>query len=193
MITHITVVAAIDRKMGIGKNNALPWPRLANDMKRFRAITQEIGTVVMGKNTALSLGKPLDGRTNYVLSRTKAELPEGFIVVESMDELDELHQGPIAVIGGAQVYDEFLPIADELKITWVHEEFDCDTRLHLSYEFLSRFHMTEQDHRPPNPGSNIQITFESYRYAASPNVGGEFVEMGSLSGEPVELLKSWAA
>lgn len=108
----------------IGKDGALPW-RLPEDMKFFRA--QTMGhPIVMGRKTWDSLGRPLPGRRNIVLSRT---LPpaEGAEVVRSVEELEALRlEGDIFVIGGAEVYRLLLPRCAAVYLTVLDAEADGD-------------------------------------------------------------------
>jgi dihydrofolate reductase len=112
----------------IGRDNALPW-RLPGDLKRFRALTTG-HAVIMGRRTYESLGRPLPGRTNIVLSRNAALSCAGATVVSSLaDALRFVPEGADAfVIGGAEIYRLALPRADRLVLTEVHASFAGDVR-----------------------------------------------------------------
>ncbi|MFC3851484.1 dihydrofolate reductase [Salinispirillum marinum] len=116
----------------IGRNNALPW-YLPNDLKFFKAMT--FGKpVIMGRKTFDSIGRPLPGRTNIVLSRQPDALPAGVIGVTTLAdayaqaEAKALIDGQdeIIVMGGAQLYALALPDADRLYITHVHADVEGD-------------------------------------------------------------------
>jgi dihydrofolate reductase len=127
----VTLVVAMADNGIIGRDGALPW-HLPADLKRFKALT--LGKpVLMGRRTWSSLGRPLPGRTNVVMSRTPA-LPgsaasQGAIVVGSLEEaLSRFAASPeIAVIGGAEIYALSLPAADRIERTLVHASIDGDT------------------------------------------------------------------
>jgi dihydrofolate reductase len=125
----VTLVAAVAENGVIGRDNALPW-RLPDDLKRFRALTTG-HTVVMGRRTWDSIGRPLPGRTNVVVSRDSARRVEGARVVGSLDEaLSGLPDGAeVFVIGGAEIYRLALPRADRLVITEVRASFEGDVYL----------------------------------------------------------------
>ncbi|MFY2764068.1 dihydrofolate reductase [Arenimonas sp. MALMAid1274] len=112
------MVAALDRRHGIGRGNALPW-RLPDDLKRFKALT--LGhPVLMGRKTAQSLGRPLPGRLNLVLTRSGVVPFDGMQAVASLDDAIARAGGsPLFVIGGGEIYDLALPRADRLHLTWV--------------------------------------------------------------------------
>lgn len=138
----ITAVLAMDNNGGIGKNNDLPWPRIREDMAWFVSNTKD-KIVVMGSNTWRSLPahvKPLKGRVNVILSRAadgeaQTYLSEGADLVLSVPDFDSVvdvlaAQYPgkeIVIIGGALVFNSFLHLAEELYLTRVESNFDCDT------------------------------------------------------------------
>jgi dihydrofolate reductase len=114
-------IAAVDRKGAIGKGGKLPWHYSA-DMKFFRETTTG-HAVVMGRKTWLTIGKPLKNRLNIVLSRdSNIEPQESLIVLSDVDSVisfSEKHTTDLFVIGGAQIYQAFLPHIDEWIITQV--------------------------------------------------------------------------
>jgi dihydrofolate reductase len=124
----IVLVAAVADNGVIGRTGGLPW-RLKSDMRHFRALT--VGKpVVMGRKTFLSIGQPLSGRTNIVVSRDPTLTIAGAVVTSSLDKAltiargDALRRsaGAIMVIGGADIYAQTLPQADRLEITQVHAQ-----------------------------------------------------------------------
>ncbi len=121
----IALVAAMDRNRLIGANNQLPW-RLPADMRHFRQIT--LGhTLLMGRLTWESLGKPLPQRRNLVISRGDLSL-EGAQQVRSIEQAIALTgDQELMVIGGAQLYSAALPMAERLYLTLVDWEFEGDT------------------------------------------------------------------
>jgi dihydrofolate reductase len=114
-------IAAVDRKDAIGKGGKLPWHYSA-DMKFFRETTTG-HAVVMGRKTWLTIGKPLKNRLNIVLSRdSNIEPQESLIVLSDIDSVLSFHKSlttDLFVIGGAQIYDAFLPHIEKWIITEV--------------------------------------------------------------------------
>lgn len=126
MKRHVSLVVAMDENGLIGRNGQLPW-RLPEDLKHFRRLT--LGkTVLMGRKTWDSLGKPLDGRRNWVLSRDRAFRPAGCEVFATLEQALAAHrEGELFVIGGAQLYRQALPLASTVHLTRVHARVDGDT------------------------------------------------------------------
>jgi dihydrofolate reductase len=122
----LALIAAMDRNRVIGKDNRLPW-RLPADMRRFRALTMG-KRVLMGRKTFESIGRPLEGRINLVLTRDPGFSAPGCEVLHSADEaLDLARSGAdLMVIGGASVYQQFMAPAERLYLTLVHHELDGD-------------------------------------------------------------------
>jgi dihydrofolate reductase len=132
---RIVFVVAVAENGVIGQGNAMPW-RLKSDMQRFKALT--IGRpVVMGRKTFLSLPKPLPGRTNIVITRDPGFQARGAVVTTSLGHArdvalgDALRRsaGEIAVIGGAEIYAQWMASADRLEVTEVHATPEGDIRL----------------------------------------------------------------
>ncbi len=120
----LVLVAAVDRRLAIGRGNALPW-HLPDDLARFKALT--LGrTVLMGRRTAESLGRALPRRRNLVLTGSGRVPFEGMEAVASLDEARGLAsgEGQLCVIGGAGVYALALPEASVLYITRVDTEVE---------------------------------------------------------------------
>jgi dihydrofolate reductase len=123
----VSLIAAMDEGGVIGKDNALPW-RLPADLKWFKANT--LGKpLIMGRETCESIGKPLPGRTNIVLSRRWTSAPDGFVLARTPEEaLRRAAPAPeVMIAGGAQVFAEFLPRAGRMYLTLVRHRFEGDT------------------------------------------------------------------
>jgi dihydrofolate reductase len=127
-IQMIALIAAIDDAGGIGKDGKLPWS-FPEDLKRFKHIT--LGhPVVMGRKTFESIGKPLTGRANYILTRDRNYRPVGpATTVPNFKSLLEIFspEEDVFIIGGAAVYREALPYAHVLYVTRIPGTYDCDT------------------------------------------------------------------
>ena len=126
MTDAIGLIVAMDEHRLIGREGQLPW-RLPDDLRHFRRLT--LGkTVLMGRKTFASLGKPLDGRNNRVLSRDAAFQPPGCRVFKDLKAaLSEQDEGELMVIGGADLYRQTLPLARRLYLTRVHASVEGDT------------------------------------------------------------------
>ncbi len=124
----LSIIAALSRNRVIGKDNQLPW-RLPADLKHFKAVT--LGKpVIMGRKTFESIGKPLPGRDNIVVTRNPHFRADGLAVVHSLDAaLAQAHNAPeIMLIGGAQLYAEALPRAQRLYLTLIDADIDGDAQ-----------------------------------------------------------------
>jgi len=123
----ISLIVAMAHNGVIGRNNTLPW-RLPEDLKRFKAIT--LGKpILMGRKTFESIGKPLPGRTNLVLTRDRDWRAAGVVVVHSVDEAIEraLGAAELMTIGGAEVYRLLMPVAQRIYLTHVQADVPGDT------------------------------------------------------------------
>jgi dihydrofolate reductase len=123
---RICLIAAIAANRIIGRDNALPW-RLPADLKRFKALT--LGhPVVMGRKTYASIGRPLPGRRNLVITRNRGYSAPGCEIVHSLDAAIAACRGAqeIFIIGGAELYRESLPLAHSLEFTEIHAAFEGD-------------------------------------------------------------------
>jgi dihydrofolate reductase len=125
-LPRICLIAALATNRVIGKNNALPW-RLPADLKRFKALTMD-HPVVMGRKTFESIGRPLPGRRNLVVTRNRGYSAKGCEVVHSLDAAIAACLGTqqIFIIGGAELYRESLPRAHCLEFTEIRAEIEGD-------------------------------------------------------------------
>ncbi|KZY96884.1 MULTISPECIES: dihydrofolate reductase [unclassified Thalassolituus] len=126
------MIVAVAENGVIGRNNALPW-YLPNDLKYFKQTTMG-KPVIMGRKTYESIGKPLPGRTNIVITRQADYQPEGVKVVNSVEAARELAesvclidgQEEAMIMGGAEIYTLALPHTDRLYLTEVHADVEGD-------------------------------------------------------------------
>jgi dihydrofolate reductase len=125
----ISLVVAMSRQGVIGKNGQLPWT-LPRDLKRFREVTWG-KPIVMGRKTHESIGRPLPGRTNLILTHQADFRAEGCRIVHSPSEAvntaTAIGATELMVIGGRQVYEAFLPGCRTIHLTLVEGTFDGDT------------------------------------------------------------------
>jgi dihydrofolate reductase len=124
----ISLLVAADDNNVIGKNNKLPW-HLPNDLKYFKNLTWGM-PVIMGRKTFESIGKPLPGRRNIVLTRQKKLFAKGIDVVNSFEEAVELANTSavkeVFVIGGAEIFNSVFPKAKKIYLTRIHHHFEGD-------------------------------------------------------------------
>ena len=121
----ITLIAAIGKRNELGKDNDLIW-HLPNDLKRFKKLTTG-HHIVMGRKTFESIGKPLPNRTSVIITRDLNYTAEGCIVVHSLQAaIEACNDDHIFIIGGAQIYNAGIKIADALDICMVDENFNAD-------------------------------------------------------------------
>jgi len=123
----ISMIVAASTNNVIGRAGELPW-HLSEDLKRFKAVTMG-KPIVMGRLTYESIGRPLPGRQNIVLSSRARYAPRGCHVVRSADEAlsAAADAEEVMIIGGGHVYAAFLPMASRIYLTRVHANIDGDT------------------------------------------------------------------
>ncbi|SIR17460.1 dihydrofolate reductase [Halanaerobium kushneri] len=124
----LSIIAAMDQNQLIGKDEKIPWD-LPADLKYFKKTTMG-APVVMGRKTFESIGFPLPGRRNIILTRNKDYAAEGCEVVHSQKEILaeflEIEEEAF-IIGGAEIYRQFLPYCNKLYLTIIDHEFSGDT------------------------------------------------------------------
>jgi len=122
-----SIIVAMDSNGVIGKDNELPW-HLPADLQHFKKTTMG-KPILMGRKTWESIGRPLPGRTNIVITRDSDYQADGCVVVNSIDAAIAAagEQDEVMVIGGAEFYRQVLPRADTLYLTRIHASFDGDT------------------------------------------------------------------
>jgi dihydrofolate reductase len=164
---EIVLIVAVADNGVIGSGGAIPW-RLKSDMQRFKALT--LGRpVVMGRGTFASIGRPLPGRTNIVVTRDAGFRASGAVVTTSFDAAhavatgDALRRsaGEIAVIGGAEIYAQWMDIADRLEITEVHARPEGDT--HLAAIDAAAWEEAARVRNPAGPDDSADFSYVTYR------------------------------
>lgn len=160
----LALIAAVADNNAIGINNKMPW-YLPGDLRYFKAVTMG-KPIIMGRKTFDSLGKPLPGRTNIVITRDKGWYHEGVKVVHSLDEAIALAEAlilteapalingneEIMVIGGEQIYRQAIAHANRLYLTKVYQSFDGDAffpKIDLQqWQEISREDIQSKDDQP---------------------------------------------
>lgn len=170
-IKNINIIAAVALNGAIGRNNDLIW-HLSEDLKFFKATT--LGhPVVMGRKCFESIGRPLPGRKNIVISRGEPTLPEGVILTHSMEEALSQAGDNCFVIGGGQIYAE--------AMNYVLKTPQCDCTLYITRVFCSpedadvffptidadNWEIVEQREVQKDESSGLEFRFEKYRKATN--------------------------
>jgi len=109
----------------IGNNNELIW-KLSSDLKRFKELTTD-HSVVMGRKTYESIGRPLPNRRNIIITRNLEYKVDGCEIVSSLEEALLLTNNDCFIIGGGEIYNQSIELADRIYLTLVHKEFEGDT------------------------------------------------------------------
>lgn len=164
---EISFVVAIAENGVIGNEGDLPW-KLSSDLKRFKALT--IGKpVIMGRKTYQSIGKPLPGRENIVITRDAGFTAEGVHVVASVEEALSLGErlarasggNEISVVGGGQIYAQTLDRATVLYVTHVERALEGDTRFPPIDPAI--WQSGDEEHVPEGPKDIYSTRFVTYR------------------------------
>jgi len=164
---EIVLIVAVADNGVIGAQGTLPW-RLKSDMQRFKAMTLA-RPVVMGRKTFVSIGRPLPGRTNIVVTRDAGFRGPGAVVTNSFADAravargDALRRsaGEIAVIGGAEIYAQWIDCADRLEITEVHARPDGDTR--FAAIDASIWQEVARERHPAGKDDSADFSYVTYR------------------------------
>ena len=155
----ISLIVAMDQANGIGKGGRVPW-HLHDDLQRFKRLT--LGHhVIMGRKTFESLGRPLPGRTNIVITRkTGYAIPAGLIagsLNKALELAEEAGETEAFVIGGGEIYTQALPLAQRIYMTRVEALPGCDT-FFPSYD-AAEWESVESSFQPANSTSQFDSTF----------------------------------
>ena len=155
---EIVLVAALSENHAIGKDNQLLW-HLPEDLKRFRAMT--LGhTVVMGRKTFDSIGKPLPKRKNVVLTRnTNWSHPEVSVYNDMEKAIAGCAEETLMILGGAEIYGQSMQLADRLELTHVHGHFKGDAFFPPIDENIWE---AEHGERKTDAASGISYTFSKW-------------------------------
>ena len=165
---HIAIVllAAVAENGVIGRDNDLPF-RQRSDLKRFKALTMG-KPIIMGRKTYLSIGKPLPGRTNIVVSRDVGFSAPGVVAARSLEaalsvgrtDAQQRGVGEMVVIGGTDIFAQTMPIADRMEITHVHASPPGDT--HFPPIDPTRWRAASRSEHPAGPGDDADFAYVTY-------------------------------
>jgi dihydrofolate reductase len=156
----LSLIAAMDSHRLIGRNNQLPW-HLPADLQHFKATTMG-KPIIMGRKTWESLGRPLPGRMNIVITRNESYIAEGATVTNSLDEaLQTVRDSDESVIiGGANLYAQALSMVDRLHLTRVEGEFEGDAWFPEFSE--AEWVLSEVETHEPDEKNQYSYRFETY-------------------------------
>ncbi len=159
-MTRLNLIVAVARNGVIGRNGALPW-RLPEDLAHFKRTTMG-NPIIMGRKTWESIGRPLPGRRNIVVSRSKNLAANGAEIAADLDAALALCADATEafVIGGAQLYSAARPRAQRLLVTEIDADFDGDT--HWPAIDSAQWRETAREHRPPTVERIFSMDFVTY-------------------------------
>jgi len=159
-LPRVTLIVAVARNGVIGRNGKLPW-RLPEDLAFFKRTTMG-SPIIMGRRTWESIGRPLPGRRNIVVSRSNEFTAPGAEVAADLDAALALCAGTAEafVIGGAQLYAVALPRAQRLVITEIDADFEGDT--YWPSIDKAQWQETSREHQPPSGQRAFALDFVTY-------------------------------
>jgi dihydrofolate reductase len=158
----ISIIVAASENNVIGRQGELPW-RLSDDLKHFKAITMG-KPIVMGRKTWESIGRPLPGRQNIVITRQPGFAAAGCDVVASVDEaIGAADDAPeIMIIGGSEIYALFMPHAERLYLTRVHASVEGDA---FFPELDDNWRLVSDDEQRADANNEFDFSFRRYELA----------------------------
>lgn len=163
----LSLLAALSTNNVIGRNNDVPW-HLSTDLKFLKSKTMG-HHVIMGRKTYESVGRPLPGRTNVVITRQEGYAPEGVTVVHSLEDAIHLAEGSgddeVFVLGGAEIYAQAMHRADRMYLTRVHAEVEGDTWF-PDFDDVSEWHLVDAEHFDADEKNEYPFSFLRYERAA---------------------------
>lgn len=156
----LSIIAALADNNAIGRNNGLPW-HLPTDLKRFKALTMG-HHVIMGRKTYDSIGKPLPGRTNIVVTRGTVN-PDGIAIARSIDEaLAHVPAGEVFIAGGGEIFQQTIHRADRMYLTRVHTEvLDADA-FFPEFDDVSEWRLDDSEHFDADEKNEFPFSFLMY-------------------------------
>ncbi len=157
----VTIVVAMGKNHGIGKENQLLW-HLPKDLKHFKELTSG-HPIIMGRKTYESIGKPLSNRTNIVISRKQDWFQEGILIVGSIKEAVKFAQKideNVFIIGGGNIYEQTLDFTDRIEVTMVDATLEADTFFPKIDENI--WIITDEIHHEKDEQHAFDFTFQTY-------------------------------
>jgi dihydrofolate reductase len=157
----LSIIVAMTEDRVIGRNNQLPW-HISEDLQRFKKLTMG-HPIVMGRKTFESIGKPLPGRANIVVTRNPSLALDGVTITGSLKEAIEKGKQAeggkeLFVIGGAAMFDEALPLADKIYLTQIHHKIPGDV-FFPPFNLKKDFTIIEETHHQSTKGEPLNFSF----------------------------------
>lgn len=164
----VSLIAALATNNVIGRNNTVPWC-IRTDLKRFKSMTMG-HHLIMGRKTYESVGKPLPGRTNVVITRQPGYSADGVQVVHTLEEAIRVAEAAgeteAFIAGGAEIYAQAMHRADCMYLTRVHADVEGDT-VFPEFDDVSEWHLTDSEHFDADDRNDHPFSFLTYERAAA--------------------------
>jgi dihydrofolate reductase len=165
---RLSLIAALSTNDVIGRDNQIPW-RLSTDLKRFKELTMG-HHLIMGRKTFESVGRPLPGRTNVVITRRPDFRADGVVVVNSLEDAIHLaseagDQEPF-IAGGAEIYRLSIHRADRMYLTRVHTDIEGDTYF-PEFDDVSEWRLVDAEHLEADEKNEYAFSFLTYDRAGA--------------------------
>ena len=164
----MSLIAALATNNVIGRNNQVPWC-LPTDLRRFKALTMG-HHLIMGRKTYDSVGRPLPGRTNVVITRRPDWTAEGVTVVHSLEDAvrvaAQAGETEAFIAGGAEIYELAIHRADRMHLTRVHAEVEGDTYF-PEFDDVSEWKLVDAEHCDADEKNEYPFSFLTYERAAA--------------------------
>jgi dihydrofolate reductase len=164
---RLSIIAALSSNNVIGRDNQVPW-HLSTDLKRFKSLTMG-HHLIMGRKTFDSIGKPLPGRTNVVITRSAEFVAEGVTVVHSLEEgirlASSTGDSEPFIAGGGEIYELAIHRADTMYLTRVHVEVEGDAHF-PDFDDVSEWKLVDSEHFEADEKNQFPFSFLTYQRAA---------------------------
>jgi len=165
---RLSMIAALSTNGVIGRDRGIPW-RQSTDLKRLKSLTMG-HHIIMGRKTFDTIGRPLPGRTNVVITRQPDFAVEGVVVVSSLEEAiriaGESGDSEPFIAGGAQIYELAMHRADRMYLTRIHADIQGDT-FFPEFDDVSEWHLTDAEHCEPDEKNEYPYSFLIYDRAGT--------------------------
>lgn len=159
----LSLIAALSTNNVIGRNNQVPW-RLSTDLKHFKSLTMG-HHLILGRKTFESVGRPLPGRTNVVVTRQEDYAAGGIIVLHSLEEgvrfAARAGESEAFIAGGAEIYAQSLHTADRMYLTRVHAEVEGDTWF-PEFNDVTEWKLVDSEHFDADEKNEYPFSFLTY-------------------------------
>lgn len=164
----LSLIAALATNNVIGRDNQVPW-HLSTDLKRFKSLTMG-HHLIMGRKTYESVGRPLPGRTNVVITRRTDYAAEGVVVVNTLEDAIRIAadagESEAFIAGGAEIYTQAIHRADRMYLTRVHADVEGDT-VFPDFDDVSEWRLIDSEHCEADEKNEYPFSFLTYERAGA--------------------------